>query len=160
MRRYRIFNDPPSKLNSVNLLKCLGGACNQYRYSIIKFQTSMMVTTPATESARACLTSRLPSNLSALTNVLPRGEPSFMATTSLRLAVSGTAIRNCLIDVHLDRYRRHASRKGEGKDHNCEYLCHARPSMIAIEAIEHSDVVVKGNYVPQWRDASRSAVDG
>jgi hypothetical protein len=82
MRRYRIFNDPPSKLNSVNLLKHFGGACNQYRYTIIKFQISMMVITPAIESARACVASRLPSNLSAFTTILPRGELSFMAATS------------------------------------------------------------------------------
>jgi hypothetical protein len=54
----------------------------QYKYSIIKFQISIMVTTPAIESANACLASLLPSNLSAFATILPRDELSFMVATS------------------------------------------------------------------------------
>jgi len=56
--------------------------CNQYKYSITKFQISMMLITPATESAKACLASRLPSNLSAFTTILPRDELFFTVVIS------------------------------------------------------------------------------
>ena len=49
-------------------------------------------------------------------------------------AVSGAAIRNCLIDVLYDRQHRHPSRKGERKGHSYEYLCHDHPWDIVIEA--------------------------
>jgi hypothetical protein len=47
--------------------------------------------------------------------------------TSLRLAVSRTAIRNRLTDVRHDRCGRHACRKSERKSHCNEYLFHAHP---------------------------------
>jgi hypothetical protein len=40
-----------------NHLKCISRAPNQYKYTIIKFQISMIVITPAIESAKACLAS-------------------------------------------------------------------------------------------------------
>ena len=69
--------------------------------------------TPATESAKASLASRLPSNFSAYTADLRRrnGAVSFTATPRLT-------------DLRYDRHDRHASGKGEGKDHSYEYLFH------------------------------------
>jgi hypothetical protein len=69
--------------------------------------------TPATESVKASLASRLPSNFSVFTTELPRrnGAVSFTATPRLT-------------DLRYDRHDRHASGKGEGKDHSYEYLFH------------------------------------
>ena len=44
----------------------------QYQSSIIKLQMSIAKITPATESAKACIASRLTSNFSAFTADLPR----------------------------------------------------------------------------------------
>jgi len=55
-----------------------------------------------------------------------------MATSRLNQQFS-VEYHNCLIDVHNDRRHRHASGKGERKDHSYEYLCHAHPGTFAIE---------------------------
>jgi hypothetical protein len=69
--------------------------------------------TPATESVKASLASRLPSNFSPFTAELPRrnGAVFFTATPGLT-------------DLRYDRHDRHASGKGEGKDHSYEYRFH------------------------------------
>jgi hypothetical protein len=92
---------------------------------MIKFQISIMVITPAIESAKACLASRLPSNLSALTANFPwkDDERFFMATFGLDQLFPVGQYR--LIDVHYDRRHGHASGKRERKGHGYEYLCHA-----------------------------------
>jgi hypothetical protein len=65
-----------------------------------------------------------------------------MATTSLRLAVSGTAIRNCLADVRHDRCRRHAYRKSEGDNHCNEYLRHCSFPNTHQTSLYRSDVML------------------
>lgn len=84
-----------------------------------------MVTTPAMESAKACVASRSPSNLSALTASFPwkNDERFFMAT--FRVDRLFSVRQCCLIEVHYDRRHRHASGKRKRKDHSYEYLCHA-----------------------------------
>jgi hypothetical protein len=58
---------------------------------------------------------------------------------------------SCLTDLRYDRRDRHASGKGEGKDHNHEYLFHwIIPLFSGISKrhhAEHSDVVLKGEYL-------------
>ena len=79
----------------------------------MKVHISIATITPAIESANAFIASARPSNFSAFTANLPRkdGVLSFM-------------VGSCLIDLRYDRHDRHASGKGEGKDHSYEYLFH------------------------------------
>ena len=75
---------------------------------------SIATITPATESAKARLASRLLSNFSAFTADFPRRDG----------VLPFTARPSSLIDLHYDRRDRHTSGKGESEDHSDEYHFH------------------------------------